>query len=213
MQDFCTEICQLGSFLEIQLSHGFGLVNYTGIVVVHTVNVGPYLYLLHTEGCSYERCGIVAASALQVVNLSVGISADEALSDVNLVAFVFCHQGNEFLFDILWVGFGVLVGTHEVKCRQQHCLYALFLQIVHHHVGRDNLALSHDALFFKAGEEIFRECAEVVELVFEKLTGLLFILVGGIELVKITQIFPFKVVYHLIGSFRVLLIEIVRDFQ
>ena len=135
MQNLGTEVSQLGSFLELQLVDRLRLVDHTRVVVVHTVDVGPNLDFLSVQGSTDERSGVVGTAALQVVDLAIGIAADEALGDVHLLAFVLLHDGSQLLLDIDGIGFGIFVGTHEVKSVQQHSLDALFLHVVHHHVG------------------------------------------------------------------------------
>ena len=54
MQNLSTEVGQLGSFLEVQLVNGLGLVNDTRVVVVHAVNICPYLNLLSIQGSTNQ---------------------------------------------------------------------------------------------------------------------------------------------------------------
>lgn len=43
VQDFSTEIGQLGSFFEIERTYRFRTFYKTGIIIMHAVNIGPYL--------------------------------------------------------------------------------------------------------------------------------------------------------------------------
>ena len=54
VENLGTEICQLGSFLEVELVNRIGLVNNTRVVVVHTVDICPYLYLVCINGCTNQ---------------------------------------------------------------------------------------------------------------------------------------------------------------
>ena len=45
MQDLGPEIGQLGRLVKAQLLDGMGLTHHTRIVIVHAINVGPYLNL------------------------------------------------------------------------------------------------------------------------------------------------------------------------
>ena len=84
MENLGSEVAQLGSLLEVEMTYGSGLVYDAGVVVVHTVDVGPNLYLTSTNSSSDERSGVIAASALQVIDLAIDVAADEALGDVYL---------------------------------------------------------------------------------------------------------------------------------
>lgn len=77
------------------------MVYYARVIVMHSVDVGPYLYFLSVYSGTYERCCVVAAAPLQIVYLAVGVAADEALSDVNLLSFVLPEYVVELLFDVL----------------------------------------------------------------------------------------------------------------
>ena len=88
MEYLGSKVCQLGCLLKVKVAYGLGLVNYTGIVVVHAVNIGPDLNLIGLDGGTQDGCGVVAASALQVVDVSLIVAADKALGDIDL------HAGN-----------------------------------------------------------------------------------------------------------------------
>ena len=134
MQNLGTEVGQLGGFLKLQLVNGLSLFDHSRVVVMHTVNVSPYLDFLSADGCTDKRCRIVGTATLQIVNFTVSIAADEALGDINLLTLVLGHDSREFLFDIDGVGFGILVCTHEIEGVKQYGLDSLFLHVVHHHV-------------------------------------------------------------------------------
>ena len=89
MQDLGPEVGQFGSFFEMQVANRRCLFNDTRIVVVHTVDVCPYLNFFCADSRTDQRGAVVAAATLQVVDLAVGISADVALCDEEVCVFVF----------------------------------------------------------------------------------------------------------------------------
>ena len=50
MKDLCTKIRQLGSFFEVQLTHRCRLVYDARIIVMHTVDIRPYLNFGSIDG-------------------------------------------------------------------------------------------------------------------------------------------------------------------
>lgn len=91
MQNLCAEVSKLGSFFEVELTYSLGLLNHARVVVVHTVDIGPYLNLLGRQSRSDERSREVATAAQQVVYLAVSVAADESLCDIYLIALVLFH--------------------------------------------------------------------------------------------------------------------------
>ena len=82
---------------------------------MHTIDVSPYLNLFGVDCRTDERCAIVAASTLKIVNLSICVTADESLGDIDLLSFVFCQYRVHLFLDIRWVWLRVLVSAHEVE--------------------------------------------------------------------------------------------------
>ena len=105
MQNLCTEICQLSSLLEVELVNGLRLVDHTWVVIMHTVDVRPDLNLLGIDGSTNQRSGIVRATTLQIVNLTVSIAADKALRNVHLQTLILLHNGSQLFFNIHGVRF------------------------------------------------------------------------------------------------------------
>ena len=101
MQNLGTEVGQLGSLFELQVTNRFRILHESGAIVVHAVYVGPDLYLLGIDSSTYQRSRIITATALQVVNLAVGIAADIALSDIDFGIGVLLQQCRKFGFDKL----------------------------------------------------------------------------------------------------------------
>lgn len=135
MQDLGTEVGKLGSLLEVELVDGLGVIYYARVVVVHTVDVGPNLYLVGGKHRADERSCVVRTSALQIVDLAIGVAADKALSDIDLMTLVFLHHLVELVFNISGIRLTVFVCAHEVKGIEQHGIDSLLLQVVDNHVG------------------------------------------------------------------------------
>ena len=112
VQDFCAEVCQLGRFFKMKVTHRRSLVHNTRVVVVHTVDVRPNLDFGSIDGSAYQGSGIIAAAALQVVYLAISVATDETLCDVDFRIGMQFELNLEFIFDINRVGLRVLVRTH-----------------------------------------------------------------------------------------------------
>ncbi len=79
MQNLGTEISQLGSLFEMEVSHRARTLYKTRIIIVHSVYICPYLYLLSLYRRTDKRCCIIAASAFKIIDLSVVVKTDETL--------------------------------------------------------------------------------------------------------------------------------------
>ena len=163
MENLGAEISQFCGFFEVQLTHRRSLVHHARVVVVHTVDVCPYLDFRSVDGRTDQGCRIVASTALQVVHLTVGVAADESLGDVDFLTRMSFQLLCQFLADVVQVRLAVLVCPHEIQCRQQCRLDALFAQVVGHHVGRDDFSLGQNDLFFEQGKDIFCIGTDVVK--------------------------------------------------
>ena len=180
MQYLGSEICKLCSFLEVQLTHGQCVLHHTWVVIMHAIDVCPYLYLFGLNGSTQEACGIVGTAAQQIVNLAVGIAADESLDDVNLLARILLQRLSALLADVVEVRIGILVGTHNIKSAQKHGFHTLLQQIVGHHVGAHDLALSENHLLLERGEMHFGERTEVVKFLVQECERLVLPLLGAV---------------------------------
>ena len=187
--------------------------NDTRIVVVHTVDVCPYLNFFRTDSRADQRGAVVAASTLQVVDLSVSVSADIALCDEEVCILMFVQQLNELFFNVHGIRLGVLVRTHVIQCRNQNRVDAAFVQVEVHHAGGDQFALSQDNLFFEQCEKVFRKRADMVEMMFYQFFGFLLIFVGAVELFNMAVIFLSQFIDDLVCSVRVFLVQVIRDFD
>ena len=188
VKDLGTEIGKLSSLLEMQLMDRGGLVNHTRVIVMHAVDVCPYLNLLSIQRGTDQRGGIVAATTLQVVHLTIGVTADEALGDIYLLSLVLLHDGGELLTDIDGVWLRVLVGTHEIEGVEQYSLDALFLHVVDHHIGRHHLTLCHDILLLERGEELLGKRAQIVHLCHDEVTGHCLHLLSGVQFLDMLHV-------------------------
>ena len=137
------------------------------------------------------------------------VAADESLSKVNLCSLVLLHQSGQLFLDIHRIGLGIFVGTHKVESVEQYGLDADLVHVVNHHVGRDDLALSHDALLLEAGEQLFGERTQIVELALQKLACSGLGLRLGVEFVYVLVVLLLQAVDNLVSAIGVLLIEIV----
>ena len=112
VQDFCTEVCQLGCLFKMKMAHGRGLVHNTRVVVVHTVDVRPNLDFGSIDSRTYQRSGIIAAATLQIVYLAIGVAADKTLCDINVGIGMQLKLNLKFFFDVNRIRFSILVRTH-----------------------------------------------------------------------------------------------------
>ena len=128
---------------------------------MHTVNVGPNLYLLGINGRTDKRCGVVTATTLQVIVATHVIHANEALSNVNAALFVGIEQWHQVLAYVLKVGLAIGRKAHEVESVEQLHVNTLLLHVECHHVGRDNLALRHNLLLKVIAESLLCKVAQV----------------------------------------------------
>ena len=58
MQDLCAEIGEFGRFFKVELTNGLGVLYHARVVVVHAVDVCPYLDFLCLDGCT-DKTGCV----------------------------------------------------------------------------------------------------------------------------------------------------------
>ncbi len=60
------------------------MVYHARVVVMHTVDVRPYLYFTGMDGRSDQGGTVIASSALQVVRLAICVPANEALGNEDI---------------------------------------------------------------------------------------------------------------------------------
>ena len=173
----------------MQLANRSCLVNNARVVVVHTVDVCPYLDFRSIHGSTDQRSGVIAATTLQVIDLTVSIAADKTLCDVNLhirIKFQLCLQ---FLLNIYGVRLRVLVSTHEFQSREQHGLHTTFLQVEVHHSRRNKLSLCQNHFLFEQSEKVFSIGADVVKVRLDDFQPFLFIFLSCIKFINVLFIF------------------------
>ena len=213
MQYLCAEVGKFCCLFEVELAHRLGMLHKARVVIVHTINVGPYLNLLCLNGSANQASCIVAAAAQQVVYLTLSVAADEALRDIDLIAWVVIENLRGLLLDIVHVGFTVLVGTDDVEGIDEQGIDATFLQVVGDHVSAHYFALSQDDLLLEGREVNLGEGAQIVELFVQELRSLLLYLFRAIEFVHVLGILLFEQIDDGVCSFRVLLVEVIGDFH
>ena len=193
--------------------HSFRLIDDARVIIVHSVNIGPDDYFISHESSTDKRSGVIRTSTLEIVHLSVGITTDETLGNIDLITFIGTHYLREMLLDIMCVRLSILVSTHEVEGINKQSLYANLLEIIDHHIGADYLALSNDNSLFETCEYIFGETTKITELVSKKLASGLLHFLSGIELINVLHIFLFEGVDDLISSVRVFLVEVIAHLN
>ena len=162
VKDLRPEIRQLRGFLEVEATYGGCSIDDTGVVVVHAIDIRPDLDLVDLEGGADERGGIVATSALQVVDIAEGIAADVALRDEELRALgCSLDELREMGLDIVFVGLSLLIGTHVLQCREADRTHTTILEVTQHHRRAEELPACQDLLLVKECEGI--RVAELLE--------------------------------------------------
>ena len=181
MQDLGAEVGQLGGLVEVEAVHGACAFYDARVVVVHAVDVGPDLHLFGADGGAYQGGGVVAAAALQVVNLSVSVAADVAFGDEELLVGVLLKLVDEVLLNEEGIGLGVLVGPHKVEGGQGGGGDALLGEVEVHHLGRHEFAAGQDDALLEGGEHVLDHGADKVEMARDAFFGAAAIVVGGVE--------------------------------
>ena len=213
MENLGSEITQLSSLVEMQMPYGRGPFHHPGVVVVHTVYIGPYLNLLDSESSSDKGCRVVGSSAEQIVHLSVQVAADKALGQIQIRAFevldYLCKPG----LDVLAVGLTLGVGFHEIEGIQKGGLVSLLKQVIVHHMGRKELSLGYDELLLGLGEKAFCKALKILEHPVGISLGLALILFLGIQFAYMAAILGFETAYGIHSPFGVFIVQIVRYFD
>ena len=70
----------------MQATHWCSGIDEARVIIVHPINVRPYLYLVYSESCTDERSSVVTTPTLEVVDISEGIATDIAFGDEELGA-------------------------------------------------------------------------------------------------------------------------------
>ena len=197
----------------MQVTHGRSLIHDARVVVVHAVNVCPNLYLGSIDGSANQRSGVVASTPLQVINLTVCVAADEALRDVDVSIRMQLQLDLQLLLDIYRVRFGILVCPHEFQSWQQHGVHPALLQVEVHHAGGNQFALGKDDLFLEKRKQVLGIGTDIIEVGTNQFQSLLLILRRGIQLVDMATVFTLQAIDDFVGSFRILLVQIIRNLH
>ena len=88
MQDLGAEICKFGRFVEVKVPYGRCAFYHAWVVIVHAIYIGPYLDFFRADDRAYQRCAVVASSALQIVHLRMEVAADKALGKIYVRLFL-----------------------------------------------------------------------------------------------------------------------------
>ena len=158
-----------------------------------------------------SRTRVVASAALEVVGLSVGVLADVALGNVKISIRSGLKHGSDLVGDVLHIGLGVLIRTHEIESREHHGIDSRFMKIVDHQCRRHKFALCQDLFFFKKGENRLAERADEVETLLHCRPCLFAEFLGRIKFIYRRAVFGLKHIDSLFRTGEILLIEIVGN--
>ena len=145
--------------------YGTGSRYFTRVIIVHPVNVRPYLYFLCADGSADERCSIVAAAPFQVVRFIISIFADIPLSNKKIDAGILCPLRLQFFLYIFQVRFSFRSGTHKVESGEQDIGNLSFPQVEVQQGCTDKFSLCQYLFFFNRGEFIIDKLPESLEAV------------------------------------------------
>ena len=195
------------------MTYRSSLINDTRVIIVHTVDIGPYLDFGSIDSCTDQRSGIVASTTLQIVYFSVSVAANVSLCDVNLSTGMQFQLHLKFLLNIYRIGLRILIGTHIFQSRKQNGLHTTLLQVIVHHGSRDQFSLCQNHFLLKQREKVFGIRTDVVKMRFNQFLTFLFILGSGIQLIHMLFIFSLQLVNDFVGTLRIFLVQIVRNFH
>ena len=151
----------------MQVTDRRGILHHTWVIVVYTINIGPYLHLIGINSRTYQCRCIIAATTLQVVIAAFVIHADETLGYIYPLLVFKIKQRHKMLTDITEVGFTVYCKTHELECVQEFHIDTLLLHVECHHVGRHYLALGNNLLLKFIGQRLESQLTEMSEYLID----------------------------------------------
>src|SRR5690606_39432900 len=83
------QTCALPIF-KTQVGNGSGALNDPRIVIMHTIDIGPYLYFVCTDGSTDERRRIITPSSSEVIDFAESIPTDISLCEIGRAS---CREG------------------------------------------------------------------------------------------------------------------------
>ena len=146
MQNLGAEICQLGGLFKMERAHRRRALYKAGVVIVHTVDIGPNLDLLGVQHSPYYRGGIVAAATTQIVDSAGGIAAYVSLRDIYVGLAFNLENAVQARRYMGHVGFAARQGAHIVESGQHRNPDTLLREVGAHQGCRHKLALSENFL-------------------------------------------------------------------
>ena len=213
VQDFCAEVRELGRLVEVELAHRFGVLDKPRVVVVHSVDVRPYLDFGRLQRCADEAGRIVGPAALQVGDFALGVAADEALRDIDVVAGIGLELFLQLVADVAGVGLVVGVEAHIVQRGDERRLDALLLHVERHHIGAHDFPLGQHDFLLGVTECPVRKRAQHGEDVAQHLGSFLGISLGVVELADVLAVLGAQLVDDAVGCFGIILTEIIRNLH
>ena len=180
---------------------------------MHTVDICPNLDFRSVYCGSDQRSSVVTTTTLLIVYLTVSIAADKTLCNVDFCIRIEIELCAQFILNIYRIRLCVLVSTHEFQSRKQHGLHATFLQVEVYHRRRNKLSLCQNHFLFEQSEKVFSVGADVVEVRLDDFQTFLFILLSCVQFINVLFIFSLQLIDNLVGTLRILLIQIVRNFH
>ncbi len=152
MENLRSEISQLRRLFKVKLTDRSGMVYHARVVIMHTVDIRPYLYFTGMDGRSDQGGTVIASPALQVIRLAICVPADETLSNKDIRVREAGQQCSEMLFDVGHIRLTVGIYPHKIEGRKQCRLHSLLLQVKMHHAGGNQFTLRQHHLFIEDGK-------------------------------------------------------------
>ena len=145
MQNFGSEVGQLGSFIETHVPNRVGVFHETGVVVVHAVDIGPDLYFGGSDGSSHEGRTVIASTTTQIIYFAFAVRADKPLCHIEGVG-IGSYRGQGFA-QPFGVDFFLLIGYHEIGRVEVYRLGTRLVQVESKDCGGQQFSLRDDFSF------------------------------------------------------------------
>src|SRR5690606_17858402 len=108
------QTCALPIF-KTQVGNGSGALNDPRIVIMHTIDIGPYLYFVCTDGSTDERRRIITPSSSEVIDFAESIPTDISLCDKKIMVVRLQQQLIQLLTEKVDFWLIVLVYSHKIQ--------------------------------------------------------------------------------------------------